>query len=106
MYRLKIEIKSINDDKLNLIIESYNMDKMSVERKMHIKSILIQELFINFNINNIGDITSSMIREMIGHYNNRIKKTNKLTESDKWNSLYEHIEMLKDIARDLYLDIN
>ena len=125
MYRLKVEIKSINDDKLNLInksfknmvsldreinyesiIESYNVELISVERKKHIKNILVQEIFNEFGINQIGEITSMMLKIMFQKYRDKIIHTNKLTEGDKWNSLYENIEMLKDIARDLYLNIN
>lgn len=125
MYRLKIEIKSINDDKLNLIdksfknilsvdreinyesiIESYNVEEISVERRVHIQNILIQEIFNKFGINQIGDITAMMLRIMIKDYEDKINKTNKLEESSKWKSLHEDIEVLKAIARDLYLDIN
>lgn len=125
MYKLKIEIKSINDDKLNLInksfknmlsldrevnyesiIESYNVEKTSVERMVHIRNILIQEIFNKFGINQIGDITAMMLRIMIKDYEDEINQTNIIKESSKWESLHENIEVLKDIARDLYLDIN
>ena len=125
MYKLKIEIKSINDDKLNLInksfknmlsldreinyesiIESYNVEKTSVERMVHIRNILVQEIFNKFGINQIGDITSMMLKTMIRDYEDKINQTNKLEESSKWESLHEHIEVLKGIAKDLYLDIN
>lgn len=125
MYRLKIEIKSINDDKLNLInksfknmlsldrevnyesiIESYNVEEISVERRVHIQNILVQEIFNKFGINQIGDITSMMLKTMIKDYEDKINQTNIIKESSKWESLHEHIEVLKAIARDLYLDIN
>lgn len=125
MYRLKIEIKSINDDKLNLIdksfknilsvdreinyesiIESYNVEEISVERRVHIQNILVQEIFNKFGINQIGDITAMMLRIMIKDYEDEINQTNKLAENSKWKSLHEDIEVLKAIARDLYLDIN
>ena len=47
-----------------------------------------------------------MLKKMFQKYRDKIIHTNKLTEGDKWNSLYENIEMLKDIARDLYLNID
>ena len=125
MYRLKIEIKSINDDKLNFInksfknllsidreinyesiIESYDVEEISVERRVYIQNILVQEIFNKFGINQIGDITAMMLRIMIRDYEDKINQTNKLEESAKWKSLHEHIEVLKSIARDLYLDIN
>lgn len=47
-----------------------------------------------------------MLRIMIRDYEDKINQTNKLKESSKWKSLHEHIEVLKGIAKDLYLDIN